>query len=116
MSNIGNKEVFSKNLMFYLNRRGKSQKEVAEIVGVSSSTFNDWIKAKKYPRIDKIEILASYFGILKSDLIEEKNTNTPDKLKLTEGEEMLLGLFRQIPEENRAMVLEMIRGAAKSLE
>lgn len=43
--------------------------------GVSPSTFNDWFKGKKYPRIDKIELMANYFGILKSDLIEEKNEN-----------------------------------------
>ena len=72
MSNLGNKEIMSKNLQYYMNKTGKSQKELAEIVGVSTSTFNDWIKAKNYPRIDKIEILASYFKILKSDLIEER--------------------------------------------
>ena len=66
------KEVFAKNLRYYMESRGKSQKELAEIVGVSAPTMNDWLKAKKYPRIDKIEILANYFGILKSDLIEEK--------------------------------------------
>jgi len=55
-----------------MEMKGKTQKELAEIVGVSAPTMNDWIKAKKYPRIDKIEILADYFGILKSDLIEEK--------------------------------------------
>lgn len=65
-------EVFAKNLRYYMDSRGKSQKELAEIVGVSAPTMNDWLKAKKYPRIDKIEILANYFGILKSDLIEEK--------------------------------------------
>ena len=72
MSNIGNREVFSRNLAYYIERSGKTQKEIAEIVGVSTSTFNDWVKAKKYPRIDKIEILADYFRILKSDLIEER--------------------------------------------
>lgn len=66
------KEVFSKNLRYYMESRGKNQKELAEIVGVSAPTMNDWIKGKKYPRIDKIEILANYFGILKSDLIEDK--------------------------------------------
>ena len=66
------KEVFAKNLRYYMESRGKNQKELAEIVGVSAPTMNDWLKAKKYPRIDKIEILAKYFGILKSDLIEEK--------------------------------------------
>lgn len=72
MSNLGNKEVMAKNLQYYMEKVGKSQKELAEIVGVSTSTFNDWVKAKKYPRIDKIELLANYFRILKSDLIEEK--------------------------------------------
>ena len=72
MTNIGNREVFAKNLAYYVERSGKTQKEISEIVGVSTSTFNDWMKAKKYPRIDKIEILADFFKILKSDLIEEK--------------------------------------------
>lgn len=73
------KEVFAKNLRYYMESRGKSQKELAEIVGVSAPTMNDWLKAKKYPRIDKIEILAKYFGILKSDLIEEKNIQNSPK-------------------------------------
>ena len=72
MTNIGNREVFAKNLAYYVERSGKTQKEISEIVGVSKSTFNDWMKAKKYPRIDKIEIMADFFKILKSDLIEEK--------------------------------------------
>lgn len=72
MTNLGNKETFAKNLSFYIDRSGKTKKELAEIVGVAPSTLNEWTKAKKYPRIDKIEILANYFGILKSDLIEEK--------------------------------------------
>ena len=68
------KEVFAKNLRRYMERKEISQKELALIVGVSAPTINEWIKAKKYPRIDKIEILSNYFGCLKSDLIEEKTT------------------------------------------
>jgi transcriptional regulator with XRE-family HTH domain len=81
MSNLGNKEIMAKNLQYYMTRSGKSQKELAQIVGVSTSTFNDWIKAKKYPRIDKIELLANYFKILKSDLIEEKTEEHRDMQK-----------------------------------
>jgi transcriptional regulator with XRE-family HTH domain len=66
------KEVFAKNLRRYMEMKEISQKELAVIVGVSAPTINEWIKAKKYPRIDKIEILSNYFGCLKSDLIEEK--------------------------------------------
>ena len=70
---IWSKEVFARNLRRYMESKGKTQKELAEIVGVSAPTINDWIKGKKFPRIDKIEILADYFGILKSDLIEDKS-------------------------------------------
>lgn len=72
MSNLGNKEVMANNLRYYVKKAGKTQKEMAEIVGVASSTFNDWMKAKAYPRIDKIEIMANYFKVMKSDLIEER--------------------------------------------
>lgn len=72
MSNIGNKQVFGNNLAYYVESSGKSQRELAEILGVAASTFNDWVKGKKYPRIDKIEMLANIFGILKSDLIEQR--------------------------------------------
>ena len=72
MTSIGNKAIFAKNLSYYIEKSGKSKKELAEIVGVAPSTFNEWTKGKKYPRIDKVEILANYFKILKSDLIEEK--------------------------------------------
>lgn len=110
MSSLGNKEVFAKNLALYLNRSGKSQREMADIVGVSSSTFNEWMKAKKYPRIDKIEFMANYFGINKSDLIENKNIS-PTEPKLSEGEKEILELFRAIPEDQQPVVLAMIRAA-----
>ena len=118
MSNIGNKETLSKNLLYYLERSGKSQKEVAEYIGVTPASLNEWVKAKKYPRIDKIELLARYFGILKSDLIEEKGDNKaypPENFTLSEGEEMLLGLFRQLPEEAQKMYLEVLRASLKNL-
>lgn len=97
---IWSKEVFAKNLRSYMEMKGKSQKELAEIVGVSAPTMHDWLKGKKYPRIDKIEILADYFGILKSDLIEEKTKEHREMqkkndvlsdivLKMNEDEELL---------------------------
>lgn len=114
MSNIGNKETMAKNIIYYLEKFGKTQRELAEVVGVSPSTFNDWTKGKIYPRIDKIEIMANYFGILKSDLIEEKaddEKKSSDEMLLTEDEKMLLDLFRSIPEEKKELALQMIRVA-----
>ena len=111
MSKIGNKEIFAKNLLYYVDLSGRDQREIAKIVGVAPSTFNEWVKGKKYPRIDKIEILANYFGILKSDLIEETNEmkDITQTMVVTEGEQMLLDLFRKVPDEKQKMVLQMIK-------
>ena len=79
MAKEWSKQVFSKNLRKYMADSGKTQKELADAIGVSAPTFNEWISGKKFPRIDKIQKLADYFGILKSDLIEEKLT--PEKEK-----------------------------------
>ena len=79
VTNIGNKEIFAKNLNHYIERSGKTQKEIAEDLEIATSTLNNWATAQKYPRIDKIELLANYFGIQKSDLIEEKLTEEKEK-------------------------------------
>ena len=80
------KEVFSKNLQYYMGRKGITQKELSEIIGVSAPTINEWIKTKKYPRIDKVEKLANYFGCLKSDLIEEKKQSAESELSMKKKE------------------------------
>lgn len=72
MDSLGNKEIFSRNLRALMKRFGKDRNRVCDDLGFKYSTFNDWYNGKKYPRIDKIELLANYFGILKSDLIEDK--------------------------------------------
>jgi transcriptional regulator with XRE-family HTH domain len=114
MQNLGNKEVFAKNLAYYLERSGKEQKEVARIIGVAPSTFNEWVRGKKFPRIEKIEALAKFFGILKSDLIEDpQDVPAP---QLTEAERYLLELFRQIPEERQRVFLDMGRVYTASLD
>lgn len=69
---MDNKNIFASNLQRYMDINGKTRRDVSEAIGVSYYTFTDWVKGKKYPRMDKVEKLAAYFGVLKSDLIEEK--------------------------------------------
>ena len=79
MTALGNKEILSKNLKYYIEKSGKDRRELAKVWGFPYSTVTEWINGKKYPRIDRIEIMADYFGILKSDLIEEKMTEEKEK-------------------------------------
>jgi len=70
MSDLGNKEVFSQNLNFYMKLHKKDRNKVAKDLGLNYSTVRDWTNGRAYPRIDKIELLANYFDIPKSKLIE----------------------------------------------
>ena len=72
MSDLGNKEIFSKNLQYYMNINNKDRNEVARDLEIPYSTLADWYNGNKYPRIDKIQLLADYFDIKKSDLVEKK--------------------------------------------
>lgn len=63
MSSLGNKEIMANNIRFYLSQNGISQTEICQTLGFSMSTFSDWVHARTYPRIDKIELMANYFGI-----------------------------------------------------
>ena len=67
----GNKEILSKNLKTYIAKSGKDRSVIAEDLGLPYSTITDWVNGKKYPRINSIEKLANYFGISKSELIED---------------------------------------------
>lgn len=66
------KKTFSKNLNKHINQTNYSQKEIADKIGVSPQALNTWVKGKAIPRMGKIQKLADFFGINKSDLIEEK--------------------------------------------
>ena len=66
------KKIFTKNLNSYIEANGKTQLEISKSIGVSPQTFNTWCKGIAIPRMGKVQALADYFGINKSDLIEEK--------------------------------------------
>ncbi len=107
-------EVFAQNLRNYIESRGKTQKELAEIVGVSAPTMNDWLKGKKMPRMGKIEILANYFGCEKSDLIEDK-TEKPTIQEddgLSEERKNLVERIKTLPEDKVQLLLQI----AESIE
>lgn len=72
MSDLGNKKVLSKNLRKYMDLYQKSRSDICKDLGFAYTTFTSWETGVNYPRIDKIEMMADYFHIEKSDLIEDK--------------------------------------------
>ena len=104
---MDNKNIFAYNLRKQMELNGKSRNDISQALNISYYTVSDWVNGKKYPRMDKVEMLASYFGILKSDLIEDKEeTNSPDQIVLTEGEKKLLEAYRRLSSEAQELLVK----------
>lgn len=114
-------KIFSKNLNYYMDKYGKTRQDMCETLGVKYTTFTDWVEGNSYPRIDKIELMANYFGISKSDLVENKN----DTFRSDEYNRVVdyytkspkhRELFENIPdiaEDDLDLIIEMVRKLKK---
>lgn len=100
--------------------KGMTLEQVADIVGVGKSTVRKWETGMiANMKRDKIALLARALGTTPANLMGWKDdTLTPsDKdVKLTEGEEKLLELFRRVPEDQQELVLQMISVALNNLK
>lgn len=74
MSDETYKEVFSRNLRRIMIYNNKTQMDLMKDLHLSSSTVSNWCTGLKMPRIGKIQLLADYFGVEKSDLLEAKES------------------------------------------
>lgn len=72
MNGLGNKKIMGKNIQYYMDKYDKTRNDLCNDLNIKYTTLTDWLKGNSYPRIDKIELMANYFGIEKSDLVEEK--------------------------------------------
>ena len=65
------REIFVRNLKYFMEEKGISQADICRELDVSSATVSDWCTGKKYPRIDSMQRLADLLGVLYSSLISE---------------------------------------------
>ena len=94
MSSIGNKQVLANNLNNLMNTKGVDRNDLCKALNLKYSTVSEWLSANKYPRIDKIELLANYFGVQKSALIEE---NTEQQTLFTQFDNLSPIQTQRIP-------------------
>ena len=118
---MNNKSIFSANLNYYMNERGKSRKDVSEALNISYFTLTDWVKGKKFPRMDKVEMLAKYFGVKISDLIEERSIEEKPvetahlHAKILTDSELMESIeeYYKLSAENQKMIRDLIRNLQK---
>jgi len=108
-NNLGNKQTMANNIRYYMDQKGVTSVEMCRVLNVPASTFSYWLNARTYPRIDKIEKMANYFGISKADLVEERS----EKPLVNNDEELTEMLEELRDRSDLRMLFSLTKNATK---
>lgn len=106
----------SERIKHLIEQSQKSYQELEKITGIKKSSLQRYASGTtaKIP-LDVIEKLSKTFNVSQEYLMgwseTKKNKPSPEEIELNEGEQLLLELFRKIPEDKQELVLQMIRVA-----
>ena len=98
------RKIFVRKLAYYMQLNNKKQIDLMHDLGLKSATVSSWCTGKKLPRVDKIQLLADYFHIEKSDLLEECNLDY-DSFFLSEEEKKIVKAWREASESEKKLIL-----------
>lgn len=107
-----------------LSARGMRQHELCEKTGIPKSAISQYVSGAFEPKQDRVFLIAKALDVdpvwlmgydvpMKQTGDPEAKTNSPGEPQLTEGEQLMLELFRRIPEDRQAAALELLRAALK---
>ena len=119
MANWVRTSTTSERLQEAMRSARMKQADLARATGLSKGGISNYVTGRYEPKSDIISKLAKALGVsemwlwgydVPKDRIEGKKVS-PSEAELSEGEKMLLELFRRVPEEQQALVLNLIRAA-----
>jgi transcriptional regulator with XRE-family HTH domain len=108
----------SERIKSLIELSGKSYQEMEKLTGIKKSSLQRYASGvtTKIP-LDVIEKLANAFNVSQEYLMGwEEKKKSPSEPELTEGDKMMLEIFRLIPKEQQRAFLEMGRAYANSLK
>ena len=118
MSDLGNKAIMAENIQRLMDSRGIDRNKICSDLGFKYTTFTDWVKGNTYPRIDKIEMMANYFGVNKSELVEKhveggyytnaEGAEFAEYLRTRPGARMLFSAAKDMSKEDMEKAVEYI--------
>ncbi len=106
---------FVQNIKLYCDRKGVKPTVACKESGAGKDLINQIERRGSMPSIEKVQMLAEYLGVTTSDLLGEKKESTVQDDGLSEGEQALMALFRQLTPDQQEMVLRMVQAAADKL-
>ena len=97
MSDIDERIIFAENLREIMKEKGIEQKTLAQVIGVSDAAVSFWLSGQKYPSPGKVQKIADFLGVRKSQLIDK---NPPVSFKV----ELILSKLERLTAAQLAIV------------
>jgi transcriptional regulator with XRE-family HTH domain len=114
-------ESCSKRIAEALRIKGMKQYELCKLANVPKSSLSLYLSGAYEPKQDRVYDMAKALNVNEAwlmgyDVPMERQVKkvSPSEPDLSEGEMMLLDLFRRVPEDKQELVLQMIRAALGS--
>lgn len=120
MTDEEQKKIFGKNLSRYVALSGKDQKEIAKDLGYAPTTFNTWCVGKIIPSMGKVQRIADYFGIGKSDLLDdrlsEENANIDFDLLVNDDTRSILIEYNSLDKNHKEQLKKYLQFLVKDMK
>ena len=101
-----------------LKIKGMRQAELCKLANIPKSSLSQYLNGDFEPKQDRIYLIAQALNVSEAWLMgfdvpmeRQAKKTSPSEAELSEGEKMLLDLFRLVPEDKQELVLQMIRVA-----
>ena len=116
-------EAISARIKKALRIKGMKQAELCKLANIPKSSLSQYLSGDFEPKQDRIYLISKALNVSEAWLMgfdvpmeRQVKQNSPTEAELSEGEKVLLGLFRRVPEDKQRMLLDMIRVALGSQE
>ena len=99
--------------------RGMKQADLCRLTNIPKSALSQYLSGAYEPKQDRIYLISKVLNVSEAWLMGldvPMQQHSPEELQLTEGEQMILDLFRRVPEDQQKLVLQMIRAALGNQE
>lgn len=107
--------IFVQNVKSLCKEKGIKPTIACEQSGAGKNLLNHIETRGSIPSVEKVQKLAEYFGVTTSELLGEIKKPTVQDDGLTDAEQALMDLFRQLTPEQQDMVIRIVQAAADKL-
>lgn len=101
-------KLFAAKLKFYLEKNQMSQADLANKLGVGTTSVYNWCTGLKTPRMDKVDKMCEIFHISRSALIADVPVYEEKGISYSDEEKDLISAYRNASEDTKNAVCAVL--------